>query len=259
MTLHIKICLCLQDNIAVLIHNPATLQTLLIDAPESEPIQKSLHEAGWPLTHILITHKHHDHIGGLTDLVNTNSPNPVVYGPQELESKIPPSFQKVAHNDVLSLLGTAIHVMATPGHTKGHVIYHWPEQKWLFAGDALFRMGCGRQFEAPDEELWSTLKIFKSFPDETNVYCGHHSYIKTNIAFAKTLSPNDTRLSELASKIDMMIAANQLTVPFQLGEEKQQNPFLRADDVGWVKTWAPSLLSADDACAELRRRRNQFA
>ena len=34
----------------------------------------------------------------------------------------------------------------TPGHTAGHVIFHFYRQNILFTGDTLFSLGCGRIF-----------------------------------------------------------------------------------------------------------------
>ncbi|PJN94868.1 hydroxyacylglutathione hydrolase, partial [Amaricoccus sp. HAR-UPW-R2A-40] len=56
---------CLTDNYAYLVHDPATGETLLVDAPEAEPIEAALEARGWRLTTILITHHHADHIGAV--------------------------------------------------------------------------------------------------------------------------------------------------------------------------------------------------
>jgi hydroxyacylglutathione hydrolase len=65
MASEIRTFTCLNDNFGYLIHDPATQATASIDAPEAGPIIKALEREGWTLTDILVTHHHHDHVGGL--------------------------------------------------------------------------------------------------------------------------------------------------------------------------------------------------
>jgi len=59
---------CLSDNYGVLVHDPASGATASIDAPDEGPILRVLDETGWRLTDIWVTHKHHDHVGGVAGL-----------------------------------------------------------------------------------------------------------------------------------------------------------------------------------------------
>ena len=68
MAAEIRLFPCLSDNFGYLIHDPATKATASIDAPEAAPIIKALEREGWTLTDILITHHHHDHVGGVAEL-----------------------------------------------------------------------------------------------------------------------------------------------------------------------------------------------
>ena len=69
MTLTLVTIPCLKDNYAFLIHNPASGETAVIDAPEAAPILQALQERDWRLDHILLTHHHDDHIAGVAELV----------------------------------------------------------------------------------------------------------------------------------------------------------------------------------------------
>src|SRR5689334_22394016 len=60
--------LCLKDNFGVLVHDPETMATAAIDAPEAAPVQAALERTCWNLTDILVTHHHHDHTGGIEEL-----------------------------------------------------------------------------------------------------------------------------------------------------------------------------------------------
>ena len=67
MAAEIRTFTCLSDNFGYLIHDPATKATASIDAPEAGPIVKALEREGWTLTDILVTHHHHDHVGGVAE------------------------------------------------------------------------------------------------------------------------------------------------------------------------------------------------
>src|SRR5690242_15121606 len=65
MAAEIRLFPCLSDNFGYLVHDPETNATASIDAPEAAPIIQALEREGWQLTDILITHHHHDHVGGV--------------------------------------------------------------------------------------------------------------------------------------------------------------------------------------------------
>ena len=66
MTLTILTIPCLSDNYAFLLHDPASGETAVVDAPEAAPILSTLEDKGWALNHILLTHHHSDH--GFTNI-----------------------------------------------------------------------------------------------------------------------------------------------------------------------------------------------
>ena len=68
MSAQIHAFLCLQDNIGVLIHDPNTGACAAIDAPDEGAVLAALAETGWPLTDILVTHRHADHVQGIDGL-----------------------------------------------------------------------------------------------------------------------------------------------------------------------------------------------
>ena len=66
-----------------------------------------------------------------------------------------------------------------PGHTLGHIAYHFEDNETAFCGDTLFSLGCGRVFETPHAVMWSSLVKLAALPDETRLYCGHE-YTQAN-------------------------------------------------------------------------------
>src|SRR5690348_18422773 len=145
MAAEIRTFPCLSDNFGYLIHDPATKATASVDAPEAAPIIQALEREGWTLTDILITHHHHDHVGGVAELKQKYGCR--VVAPHDKTTKIAYVDLRVAIGDVFkvgTLLGC---VLETPGHTLDHISYVFDTEKTLFAADTLFSIGCGRVFE----------------------------------------------------------------------------------------------------------------
>lgn len=215
----------LSDNYGVLMHCPETGQTASIDAPEAAAVEKALADTGWQLTHILITHHHHDHVGGVLEL--KNKWNCAVVGSAEEPNALPGLTDTVAPGGTYDFAGHIAHIIATPGHTLGHIILHFADDGVVFAGDTLFTLGCGRVFEGTMEQMWSSLQVFEAMPPETIVYSGHE-YTAANAEFALSVEPDNAALRARAQKVSELRAAGKPTVPTTIAEEMQTNPFLRA-------------------------------
>src|SRR4029079_14448676 len=118
-----------------------------------------------------------------------------------------------------------------PGHTSGHIAYAFRDQHALFCGDTLFALGCGKMFEGTPQQFWTSLRRLRDLPDDMRVYCAHE-YTQSNARFALTVETDNQRLLARSAGIDAARARGEATVPSLLGEEKQTNPFLRADKPG---------------------------
>lgn len=226
MAVEVRLIPCLSDNYAVLMHDKDSKTTALVDAPEAAPILRVLEKEGWTLTHILITHHHPDHVQGIKE-IRTKYPVPV-YGPRAEADRIPDISVKLGHLDVAEVGPFRAEIIDTPGHTAGHIVYHFRSEQLLFAGDTLFALGCGRPFERPAEVLWQSLQKLRELPLETKIYCGHE-YTLGNARFSVTVDPNNGQLKERLKQIEGMRAKNEPTVPSTMQEEIQTNPFMRAD------------------------------
>lgn len=169
---------CLQDNFGLLLHDPTTGATAAIDAPEAAPILSALAQKGWTLTHILLTHHHNDHIGGVEQL-RAQYPDVRVSAPLADKSRIPGVDQYLREGDIITVGSIRLAIIETPGHTAGHIVYHAPGERLLFAGDTLFALGCGRAFEAPAQVLYQSVMKLADLAPETQIYCGHE-YTQSN-------------------------------------------------------------------------------
>ena len=121
-------------------------------------------------------------------------------------------------------------IIATPGHTLGHIVYFIEEIESLFCGDVLFAMGCGRVFEGTVEQMYRSLNRLAALPIETKVYCAHE-YTLSNAQFAITIEPNNVALQQRLQQVKELSAANQCTLPSNIELELETNPFLRAESV----------------------------
>ena len=226
MSAHIHIYPCLSDNYGYLLHDDATGATAAIDAGDESALLMALDQTGWKLTDIFVTHHDFDHTDAIVPLKNKFDIK--VSGPAAEADKIAQLDVRLKDDDTLILGQTHLKTIATPGHTLGHICFFDPENKTLFSGDALFSLGCGRMFEGTPGPMWAGLKRLRELPDDTMVYCGHE-YSAANAAFALSVDPGNTALQRRAQNITRLRHGQQATIPFNLGEDKLANPFLRAD------------------------------
>jgi hydroxyacylglutathione hydrolase len=254
MAAEIRLFPCLTDNFGYLIHDPATKATASIDAPEAGPILKALEREGWTLSDILITHHHHDHVGGVAELKQKYGCR--VVGPHDKSAKIANVDARVGQGDVVKVGGLLGRVMETRGHTLDHVSYVFDNDKALFAADTLFSIGCGRVFEGNYAMMWDSLLKLRALPDDFRLYCGHE-YTAANIKFALTVEPENPALQARAEQVTKLRAANKPTVPTLLGEEKKANVFLRADEPSVAASVRMKGRGASEVFAELRERKNK--
>ena len=122
-----------------------------------------------------------------------------------------------------------LQVFHIPGHTSGHVCYHFFKEKILFTGDTLFSLGCGRIFEGTYEQMFRSLNLIKKFPKDTQIFCGHE-YTKSNYEFCITYDKENQYLKEKYKFIELKLKKNLPTVPVLLSDELNSNIFLRCND-----------------------------
>src|SRR6201746_1280411 len=244
---------CLTDNFGYLIHDPETKATASIDAPESAPVIQALEREGWTLTDILITHHHHDHVGGVAELKKKY--NCRVVAPHDKSAKIADVDLRAGHGDVVKVGGLLARVLGTPGHTLDHISYVFDSEKALFAADTLFSIGCGRVFEGNYPMMWDSLLKLRALPDDFKLYCGHE-YTASNVKFALTVESDNPALQARAAEVTRLRADNKPTIPVLLGEEKKANVFLRADEPAVAVKPHIKGANAAEAFGELRQRTN---
>ena len=164
----IEIIKCLQDNYSYLIIDEENQTACVIDPSESAPIINYLDNSKINLKFILNTHHHYDHVGGNLELKKKY--NSMVIGFIGDKNRIPEIDISLEDNQIWKQDNFEAKIYHVPGHTSGHIAFHFFKEKKIFTGDTLFSLGCGRIFEGTYEQMYNSLKKIKSLPNETEIY-----------------------------------------------------------------------------------------
>ncbi|NET74387.1 MAG: MBL fold metallo-hydrolase [Sphaerospermopsis sp. SIO1G2] len=170
-----------------------TGHTAVIDPSwNGRAISAALIDGAHDITHILITHAHFDHVGGLAQLKDEFPEVPVYLHPEASEQlsqvatqamffgmKIvqpSPAEKELAEGDVIELGDLRLQVLYTPGHAQGHVSFYIPEVDVIFSGDVLFEGSIGRT-DLPGADHETLINVITNklmtLPDRTHVLSGH--------------------------------------------------------------------------------------
>ena len=224
----IEIIKCLLDNYTYLIIDENTKNACVVDPGESGPIINFLKNKDINLRYILNTHHHHDHIGGNLELKKKYGSKIVAF--KDDNDRIPEIDIFVQDNQIWKADNFEAKIYHTPGHTNGHIIFHFFNEKKIFTGDTLFSLGCGRIFEGTFEQMFNSLSKIKKLPKETEIYCGHE-YTLQNSNFCIKHDSKNSKLRDKIIKIKEKIAHGLPTIPTNLGEEIECNLFLKAQNI----------------------------
>ena len=224
----IKIIKCLQDNYSYLVFDEKTQSACVIDPSEAIPIINYLNKEKINLKYILNTHHHHDHIGGNLELKKKY--NCSIIGFKGDKNRIPGIDVLVDDNEIWKKDNFEAKIYHIPGHTLGHIAFHFFKEKKIFTGDTLFSLGCGRLFEGTYEQMFNSLNKIKKLPKDTEIYCGHE-YTLQNSNFCISNDPGNIKLKNKILEIKEKIKNNLPTIPSRLSDEMECNIFLKAKDI----------------------------
>ena len=174
------------------------------------------------------------------------------------QARIPGLDIQLKDGDQFKLGTETLHIISTPGHTSGHIVYYCADSAAVFCGDTLFSLGCGRLFEGTAEQMWQSLQKIKSLPPETRVYCAHE-YTQANGRFALTLDANNPALQQRLVEVAELRRQNQPTLPSTLALELATNPFLREHSTSIRKALGAERDSPAQVFAKIRLLKDQFS
>ncbi|WP_241609533.1 hydroxyacylglutathione hydrolase [Rosenbergiella australiborealis] len=228
MSLTLTALPALEDNYIWALSNDHQ-HVIIVDPGEAEPVMRAIKQHQWEPKAIILTHHHDDHVAGVKALKQQYPALPV-YGPEETLKK--GATVQVKEGDKLTLLNHSFLVMATPGHTLGHVTYY--ANPYLFCGDTLFSGGCGRLFEGTATQMFEALTRINQLPKETLICCAHE-YTLSNLNFAHQLFPQISIISDYKEKVEKLRENRQITLPTTLYTERLINVFLNTEHPEIIK------------------------
>jgi len=255
MALELVTIPCLTDNYAYLIQDAASGQTAVIDVPDAGPILAALEQRGWALSDILITHHHTDHIQGVEEL--RAATGAMVLGAAADAHRLPMLDLALTEASSFSIGTDHARVIDVPGHTLGHIAFHFADAGLAFTADSLMAGGCGRLFEGTPAQMHASLSTLAALPPDTLI-CSGHEYTAANLRFAATLEPDSPALISRTERVATARREGRPTVPSRLSDELATNPYLRAH-LPQMKA-AVGLPGAEDATvfAKIRARKDKF-
>ena len=137
-----------------------------------DPLFAKADEHHLNVTHILLTHHHHDHVAELGDALNRWPGATVLAHPTE---RVPGTTGDLNPGDEVEIGGLTVKALHTPGHTRrmlGLLV-----NGELFTGDTLFKGSVGG-VRAPGSTSYADLKhsimdVILTLPGETVIHPGH--------------------------------------------------------------------------------------
>ena len=149
---------------------------VLIDAGgPMQPLYDAIEKHGIDVTHLLLTHHHHDHVSEAAE-VKERYGCEVVAHPFEAEQMSGGVVDRtIEPGTVIDSGGLSFEALHTPGHTAGMLSFHVDQA--VFTGDTLFKGSVGG-VRAPGASGFEDLRhaimdVLMELPPETIIYPGH--------------------------------------------------------------------------------------
>jgi hydroxyacylglutathione hydrolase len=174
-----------------IVGDDASRDAVVIDPGDDAPqVLAALAEHQWTCRHVLLTHAHFDHIGGVAGVVEATGA-PLALHPGDLpllranggadafgleQPPCPEPDVLLAPGQALQAGSLRFEVLYVPGHTPGHVAFFHAGGPAVFSGDVLFQQGIGRT-DLPGGDyatlMHSLREVMLQLPDDTVVCAGH--------------------------------------------------------------------------------------
>src|SRR3984885_2871647 len=139
------------------------------------PLLEFLKRGQLTLTHVLLTHHHHDHVAELDEVKRAFPDVPVLIHPLERD-QVPGATDIMQPGEKIEIGGLRIETIHTPGHTAGMLSLLFDGTD-VFTGDTLFKGSVGG-VRAPGHTTYADLKSsimdkLLTLPEQTRVHPGH--------------------------------------------------------------------------------------
>ncbi|MEY3903471.1 MAG: hydroxyacylglutathione hydrolase [Pseudomonadota bacterium] len=246
------------DNYLYALQGSTAAQCAVVDPGDGNVIMAFLAQNQLQLSHILLTHHHRDHTGGVAQLLAAFPSATIICSTW---MKIPDSWtsaqiirMSTGEEVGYKLFGQTLRAIDVRGHTLDHIAFVLPASPGdegpceAFVGDSLFGAGCGGLFEGSYEQMLQALIQLRSLPANTRLWCAHEYTLK-NLRVAVQLGEDNPEQADRLAKLEHSVAQagaephEWMTIPLMLSQEIETNPFLRWDQ--------PSLQKAIDTRSSL--------
>ena len=159
-----------------LVADEATSVAVMIDAGGPvEPLLARIEQQRYRLSHVLLTHHHHDHVAELDRVIARHPDAEVLIHPLERDL-VPAAGGDLNPGQALSIGGLEVELLHTPGHTLGMVslLINGTD---VFTGDTLFKGSVGG-VRAPGHTTYADLRssimdTLLTLPAQTRIQPGH--------------------------------------------------------------------------------------
>lgn len=180
------------DTNAWLIADESTGKAVLFDAPNdtTATLLDQCQSRGWDLVGLWFTHGHFDHVADHA-VVTSRFPHARLLLHAADENKLTGDYPRIfplpftipprkpdsyiSEGERLSVGSLKVEVLHSPGHSAGHVVYHFPEQNIVVSGDMIILRGIGRT-DLPDSDegqMSQSLRRLSGLPRQTTLLPGH--------------------------------------------------------------------------------------
>jgi glyoxylase-like metal-dependent hydrolase (beta-lactamase superfamily II) len=177
---------------AFLVADEESRQAVIFDAPDHTvgPLLDEATSRGYDVIGLWLTHGHFDHVAdhavvtgrfaGAKVLMHRLD-EPKLLEPQSKFFPLPfviPARSAdgyVEDGQTLHIGALEVRVIFTPGHSPGHVMYHFPAQQLLIGGDLIIGGAVGRT-DLPDSDpaaLDASIRRIMQLPGSTQLLPGH--------------------------------------------------------------------------------------
>ena len=233
-----------EDNYFYLLENRNSKQCAAVDPGAAAPLLDAVRRHQLQLTHILLTHHHRDHTGGVAALAETHPDVQIICSDW---FKIPDHWN-VQHvrrlstepDSAIRILNQRVAALDVRGHTLDHVAFMFfnPQEPFtvsdVFVGDALFGAGCGGLFEGTYDRMFAALNRLRQLPPASRLWCAHEYTLK-NLRVAVQLGEDNAKQAARLAALEQLVSEAGLrehewmTIPLTIAEETETNPFFRWD------------------------------
>ncbi len=182
------------QTIGYLLTEPATGDAVLVDAPADvwEEVEELLRQDKCRLRELWLTHGHWDHTQDAAKIKRATgatvrahrADQHLIETPEVMSAFLMPGIKLesvkidafLEPGQRLAALGREFEVRHVPGHCPGNVLFHEPQARVAFVGDALFNGGVGR-WDLPGGDFATLERSIRgqiyTLPPDTAVYPGH--------------------------------------------------------------------------------------